>query len=245
MDEEIINIHQEKIDYKFHVGSEHNYHLLIIGHGVTGDMDHPHLLKLAEEVSKQGMSVLRFSFSGNGHSGGQFEQCRISKEIQDLQCILSAVIASGWRPIYAGHNMGGAVGALTAAVDPRIELLISLAGMVETEKFCRNEFGMIIPGKGNMWNNAQCPLSQEFVNEMLQIKSVLPRASGIQIPWLLIHGTNDDVVPISDSQSLILNFEKTRELVEIDGADHVFSGTAINVVTDSVVDWLGRKLQVN
>jgi len=245
MDEEIINIHQEKIDYKFHVGSEHNYHLLIIGHGVTGDMDHPHLLKLAEEVSKQGMSVLRFSFSGNGHSGGQFEQCRISKEIQDLQCILSAVIASGWRPIYAGHNMGGAVGALTAAVDPRIELLISLAGMVETEKFCRNEFGMIIPGKGNMWDNAQCPLSQEFVNEMLQIKSVLPRASGIQIPWLLIHGTNDDVVPISDSQSLILNFEKTRELVEIDGADHVFSGTAINVVTDSVVDWLGRKLQVN
>ena len=245
MDEEIINIHQEKIDYKFHVGSEHNYHLLIIGHGVTGDMDHPHLLKLAEEVSKQGMSVLRFSFSGNGHSGGQFEQCRISKEIQDLQCILSAVIASGWRPIYAGHNMGGAVGALTAAVDPRIELLISLAGMVETEKFCKNEFGMIIPGKGNMWDNAQCPLSQEFVNEMLQIKSVLPRASGIQIPWLLIHGTNDDVVPISESQSLILNFEKTRELVEIDGADHLFSGTAINVVTDSVVDWLGRKLQVN
>ena len=245
MDEEILNIHQEKIDYKFHVGSEHNYHLLIIGHGVTGDMDHPHLLKLAEEVSKQGMSVLRFSFSGNGHSGGQFEQCRISKEIQDLQCILSAVIASGWRPIYAGHNMGGAVGALTAAVDPRIELLISLAGMVETEKFCRNEFGMIIPGKGNMWDNAQCPLSQEFVNEMVQIKSVLPRASGIQIPWLLIHGTNDDVVPISESQSLILNFEKTRELVEIDGADHLFSGTAINVVTDSVVDWLGRKLQVN
>ena len=96
-----------------------------------------------------------------------------------------------------------------------------------------------------MWNNAQCPLSQEFVNEMLQIKSVLPRASGIQIPWLLIHGTNDDVVPISESQSLILNFEKARELIEIDGGDHLFSGTAINVVTDSVVDWLGRKLQVN
>ena len=208
-------------------------------------MDHPHILKLAEEVSKQGMSVLRFSFSGNGNSSGRFEQCTISKEIQDLQCILSAVIASGWRPIYAGHNMGGAVGALTAVVDPRIELLISLAGMVETAKFCKNEFGMIIPGQGNMWDNAQCPLSQEFVNDMLQIKSVLPRASGIQIPWLLIHGTNDDVVPISESQSLILNFEKARELIEIDGGDHLFSGTAIKVVTDSVVDWLGRKLQVN
>ena len=245
MDEEIINIHQEKIDYKFHLGSENIYHLLIIGHGVTGDMDHPHILKLAEEVSKQGMSVLRFSFSGNGNSSGRFEQCTISKEIQDLQCILSAVVARGWRPIYAGYNLGAAVGALTAAVDPRIELLISLAGMVETEKFCKNEFGMIIPGKGNMWDNAQCPLSQEFVNEMVQIKSVLPRASGIQIPWLLIHGTNDDVIPISESLSLILNFEKTRELVEIDGADHLFSGNVINDVTEYVVDWLGRKLQVN
>ena len=245
MDEEIINIHQERIDYKFHLGSKQNYHLLIIGHGVTGDMDHPHILKLADEVSKQGMSVLRFSFSGNGNSGGRFEQCTISKEIQDLHSILNAVIARGWRPIYAGHNMGASVGTLTVAVDPRIELLISLAGMVETEKFCKNEFGTITPGKGNMWGNAKCPLSHEFVNDMVQIKSVLPRASGIQIPWLLIHGTNDDVVPITDSQSLILKFENSREFVEIDGADHLFSGNAINVVTDSVVDWLGRKIQVN
>jgi alpha/beta superfamily hydrolase len=243
MNQEIINNYDEKIDYIFHSGSENNQHLLIIGHGVTGDMDQPLILKLSEEVAKQGMAVLRFSFSGNGNSEGRFEHSTISKEIQDLQSILSAVIERGWRPIYAGHGMGGAVGALTAAVDSRIELLISLAGIVEIEEFCNSEFGMITPGKGNMWNIINCPLSHEFVKEMRQIKSVLPRASSIQIPWLLIHGANDGVVPIADSQSLMSNYNKTREFVEINGADHLFSGETIESLTDSVIDWLGRKLQ--
>ena len=37
--------------------------------------------------------------------------------------------------------MGGAVGVLAAAQDPRIQFLISLAGMVNTEKFYDAEFG--------------------------------------------------------------------------------------------------------
>ena len=80
---------------------------------------------------------------------------------------------------------------------------------------------------------------------MKQINSVLPRATGIDIPWLLVHGTRDEVVPLNHSHSLISNFESSREFVEIDGADHLFSGEVMSLVTDSVVDWLGRKLQVN
>ena len=71
MNNEITNFQNEKIEYAFHEGSTKNRHLLIIGHGVTGNMDRPLLLKLAEAVADQGLPVLRFSFSGNGNSGGQ------------------------------------------------------------------------------------------------------------------------------------------------------------------------------
>jgi alpha/beta superfamily hydrolase len=242
MNDEIKNFQNEKIEYAFHEGSSKNRHLLIIGHGVTGNMDRTLIVKLAEAVADQGLPVLRFSFSGNGNSGGHFEESTISKEIQDLQCVINSVVEQGWRPIYAGHSMGGAVGALTAAIDSRIQLLISLAGMVETEQFCNKEFGMLTPGNGNMWDDENCPLSPGFVKDMKQIKSVLPRASGIEIPWLVVHGTNDDLVPVADSRSLITNHEETRQCIEIEGADHLFSGEAISELTEIVIDWLGRKL---
>jgi fermentation-respiration switch protein FrsA (DUF1100 family) len=96
-----------------------------------------------------------------------------------------------------------------------------------------------------MWGNTNCPLSHEFVNDMKQIKSVLPRASGLELPWLLVHGTADEIVPITESNLLLSNIENSRELVEVDGADHLFSGNSTNTLADSVIDWLGRKLQVN
>ena len=245
MNKIIKNASGEIIDYTFHQGSEKNYYLLIIGHGLTGNKDSPLILALAEKVASEGMSVLRFSFTGNGESEGRFEECTISKEIEDLQSILTIATESGWRPIFAGHSVGSAVGVLTASLDSRIQLLISLAGMVQTEVFCETEFGTVTPGQGYMWGNSNCLLSQEFVNDMKQIKSVLPRASGLVLPWLLVHGTADEIVPVTDSQLLVQNFETSRELVEIDGACHQFSGNSTNKLVDSVIDWLGRKLQVN
>jgi len=243
--EVIKNKNGEKIDYTLHYGSEKNRFLLIVGHGVAGDKDHPLVTALSERVAKEGMSVLRFSFTGNGNSEGRFKESTISKEIEDLQTILTVATEHGWRPIFAGHNMGSAVGVLTASLDSRIQLLISLAGMVKTEVFCETEFGTVVPGQGYMWGNPNYPLSQEFVNDMKQIKSVLPRASGLGLPWLLVHGTADEIVPVTDSQLLVQKFETSRELVEIDGACHQFSGNSTNKLVDSVIDWLGRKLQIN
>jgi fermentation-respiration switch protein FrsA (DUF1100 family) len=61
----------------------------------------------------------------------------------------------------------------------------------------------------------------------------------------LVHGTADEIVPITESHLLLSNVENSRELVEVDGADHLFSGNSTNTLADSVIDWLGRKLQVN
>ncbi|MDG0963560.1 MAG: alpha/beta hydrolase [Opitutales bacterium] len=245
MKKNILNSQGENIDYIFHEGTRRNFYLLIIGHGIAADMDEPIIQKLAEKVAEQGMSVLRFSFSGNGDSDGRFDQCTITKEVEDLQSVLSAVAEGGWRPIYAGHSMGATVGALTAAVDSRIELLISLAGIVNTKNFFESEFAMLTPGKDNMWDEESCPLSREFVDDITQIESVLPLVSRVELPWLLVHGTRDKVISSKESQSLVTNFEETRELVEIEGADHLFSGDALELATESVIDWLGKKLQSN
>src|SRR5258706_12720904 len=143
---DIKNKHGEKIDYTFTTGKKGYDTIVVLGHGVTGHKDRAFLVTLAEELAKAGVSTLRFSFSGNGASGGRFVDSNISKEVEDLGAVLDNL--SNGRIGYVGHSMGGAVGVLRAARDPRIKFLVSLAGMVNTKEVAEREVGIVKPGEG-------------------------------------------------------------------------------------------------
>ena len=51
----------------------------------------------------------------------------------------------------------------------------------------------------------------------------MPQASGIQVPWLLLHGTEDDVVPLQDSLDIHAAAGDRAQLVQLPGANHVFA----------------------
>lgn len=138
--------------------------------------------------------------------------------------------------------MGGAVGVKRAAADDRIELLVSLAGMVHTAKFAKVEFGDETPGSGFMWGKKDCPLSRAFVDDMNQIGSVLDLGGQIKVPWLLVHGTVDDVVPIAESREIFAQAQDPKELVEIENCDHVFDAEtdpeSLPIMVRKVTEWL-------
>lgn len=218
----IRNAAGERLDTAFH-DAEKTDCLVILGHGVTGNKDRPLLVELADALAEAGWPALRVSFSGNGESEGQFTESNITKEIGDLEAVIDQA-GTGKRIAYIGHSMGGAVGALFAARDERVKVLVSLAGMVRTAAFTEREFGDTTPGEGNMWDEPDCPLSQAFVHDLTQIDNTLDAAGSVRLPWLLVHGTADDVVPPSDSHDLHKVLRGPSKLVEVEGADHSFEG---------------------
>ena len=232
----ITNEMGEVLDYSYQSGAENNHYVLIIGHGLDGNKDTPLILELSNKVSNEGMSVLRFSFSGNGNSQGKYTESTISKRIIDLQAVITRVCEQGGRPIYLGHGSGATVGTMVGAKDTRIQLLVSLAGLVETKKFCIN---ILNPESVN--ENNQLP--ENLKEDLKKIKSVYSQSAEIFIPWLLIHGSEDKIVPVTDSSSLLLNFEETRHLVDLPNADHFFSGETVSQVSGIIIDWLGKKIQ--
>ncbi len=233
---EIRNRSGEKLDYAFHQGHAECKHIVVIGHGVTGNKDRPFLVALARALAAEGFHVLRISYAGNGDSEGRFEDATIKKEVDDLGSVLDAL--DGYAVCYAGHSMGGAVGVLRASADRRIQYLISLAGMVDTRGFAQREFGDVTPGEGNMWDDPDCPLSKAYMDDLTAIDTVVDRASQISVPWLLVHGTEDDVVPIEDSQAIFEKANEPKELVALRGADHVFSDDAAPAMIQAVIDWM-------
>ena len=222
----IQNAFDETLDYSFAPGAEESKKtgwLVVLGHGVTGDKDRPVLVDTAEALNAAGFDTLRFSFSGNGASEGNFRQATITKEADDLASVLDAVAPDYPQIAYLGHSMGGAVGVIQASRDARIDALISLAGMVDTKAFAEAEFAGVTPDKGCMWDEEECPLSSEFIDDLCQrVKTVAPPAANIRIPWLLIHGTADDIVPPKDSEQIKALKGDAVTLKSIPGADHSF-----------------------
>ena len=238
---EIINTQGERLDYSLHPSDLYSKHIVILGHGVTGNKDRPFMVALAEGLAAAGITTLRVSFSGNGASGGAFVNSNISKEVGDLGSVLDAL--KGYQIGYIGHSMGGAVGVLRASQDPRIQFLVSLAGMVHTKAFAQREFGTVKPDAGCMWDEPECPLSSAYMNDLTQINTVVDHAPQIHVPWLLVHGTEDDVVPAQDSRDIFARANEPKQLIEIPGSGHVFSGDFTPVMIGHVTGWFQAQLK--
>lgn len=228
----------ERLDLAFHPGARKDT-LVILGHGLTGSKDRPLLVGLAERLSALGWPCMRISFSGNGSSEGRFEDATITKEIDDLKTILDTV-PDYVRVAYCGHSMGSAVGVLTAARDLRIHVLVSLSGMTYTADFVRREFGDLTPGQDLMWDEPGKPLSEAFVNDLTALGDILPAAAMVSQPWLLIHGSADDVVPARDGSDAFAAAVCHKQWLEIEGAGHAFEETGTERVVEAMDAWFGE-----
>lgn len=233
------NSQGEKLDLAFHEGNRKD-RLVILAHGVTAEKDRPLLVNLATELAANGWPCLRFSFSGNGNSEGEFTDSCISKEIADLQAVMDQV-GSGKKIAYIGHSMGAAVGALTAARDERIRVMVSLAGMVHTRGFIDREFAGVVPDQGLMWDEPGFPLSQTYVDDLYHIEDTLSAVQELRLPWLLMHGLADDVVPVTDSRDLNARLRGPSEMVELAEADHLFDGLE-SELSEPISHWLKKYL---
>ena len=239
---EIRNRHGEQLDYTFHEGEGDSKNIVVLGHGVTGNKDRPFVVALGEGLAAAGISALRFSFSGNGASEGKFTDSTISKEVEDLGAVLD--VLKDHTVCYVGHSMGGAVGVLRASTDDRIRLLVSLAGMVHTKAFAQREFGDVTPDEGFMWDEPDCPLSQAYMDDLTQIDTVVDLSPQISVPWLLVHGDEDDVVPIEDSRDILAKANDQTQLIRLQSANHVFSDESTPVMVERVIVWLKAQLAI-
>lgn len=59
---------------------------VILCHGFSSHKNGFHFQQMANVLARQGWAALRFDFSGNGDSEGQFEFGNYKKEVEEIKC---------------------------------------------------------------------------------------------------------------------------------------------------------------
>jgi pimeloyl-ACP methyl ester carboxylesterase len=98
----------------------------VIAHGFTGDVDRPHVRRVAGVLARYGAAVT-FSFRGHGASGGRSTVG--DKEVLDLTAAVEWARGLGYaRVVTIGFSMGGSVVLRHAALHPgTVDAVVSVS----------------------------------------------------------------------------------------------------------------------
>ena len=89
----------------------------LFAHCFTCSKDIAAARRIAGRLAAMGIAVLRFDFTGLGHSGGEFANTSFTSNVQDLHAAHAALSDKGMTPsLLIGHSLGGAA-VLKAAPD--------------------------------------------------------------------------------------------------------------------------------
>ena len=216
--------------------------VVILSHGFKGFKDWGHFNWVAEQFALAGFAFVKFNFSHNGTTPEYpedfadleaFGNNNYSIELDDLGAVIDWVEDDGRvdvkRLYLLGHSRGGGITILKANEDARVKRMVTWAsvgefgsGMRDFEIEAWAESG--VHYIRNARTKQQMPIYYQFYENYQQNEQRLNISNAVRnidIPHLIMHGTEDDPVPVEEGQRMkMLNPE--AELILVHGAGHTF-----------------------
>lgn len=217
--------------------------LIICAHGLGGSHCSS-ASHYARQIAPRGAAAYCFDFCGGGGtaSDGETTQMSVMTEVSDLEAVLEA--AAAWDFVDAGHivllgtSQGAAVAAVTAARhESEIAGLVLMYPGFVIKDVVRGMFASLeeVPDSFPFhWITAGRP----YVADMWDY-DVYEEIGKYGRKVLLLHGDQDDIVPISYSERAAATYPDVEYHV-IKGAGHGFTGEAFEESVRYIVDYLEK-----
>jgi pimeloyl-ACP methyl ester carboxylesterase len=225
--------------------------IVIFCHGYKGFKDWGSWDLVAKAFMASDLFFVKFNFS---HNGGTIEdpidfpdleafaENNYTKELNDLESMLDVLVSENFEfkneinphdITVIGHSRGGGIAILKASEDERITKLITWASVSDfgkrgtmtsdLEQWKKDGVKYVLNGR----TKQQMPHNYQFYKDYKANEarlSIPSAAKKIEIPYLIVHATDDPSVSFDEAEDLH-RFNDKSELLPVQNSNHVFGSS--------------------
>ncbi len=201
-------------------------HFALFAHCFTCNSNFLAVKHIANALTNEGFAVVRFDFTGLGHSEGAFADSTFSANVNDLIDVHNYIKTHYKAPeLIIGHSLGGAAAIVAASKIADIKAVATIGAPSHIDHIKHLLSGQIEDidnGKDIKVNIGGRPfnINKEFVADLTRIdlKDVV---KSLKKPFLILHSPFDKTVGIENAQELYTNAFHPKSFISLDKADHL------------------------
>ena len=225
----------------------HNY--AIFAHCFTCNKNLNAVRNISKALTREGIAVLSFDFTGLGESEGDFADTNFSSNVQDLVEAAQFMEREYKAPtLLVGHSLGGAavlaakkflpqvkaIATVGAPYDPgHVSHLIQDKEEIEAKGIAKVNIG----GRG-------FTIKKQFLDDLEGIRST-DAIRNLGAALLVLHSPQDDTVEIDNATQIYKAAQHPRSFISLDGANHLLTNRKDSLyVGNMIANWAERYVDI-
>ena len=201
---------------------------------------------VSARLVSEGFGVLRFDFTGLGHSQGEFANSHFQANVHDLLAAIDAMADAQMAPsLLIGHSLGGAAVLQAAHLRVGISAVATIGAPYDPEHAIERLEGDIdairLNGVGDVNIAGRTfQITSSFLDGM-KPEVLDGRLSKLRASLLVMHSPLDNTVAVDNATQIFLKAKHPKSFVGLDTADHLLSRRPdAEHVGDVIASWARR-----
>jgi uncharacterized protein len=241
---------------------------VVICHGFKGFAHWGFFPHLARAIANAGMRAITFDFSGSGIGDDRetfvdadaFAKNTFTQELADLDAVIKEARRREWitQPYgLLGHSRGGGVAILHAGANEDVKALVTWAAISYVTRWTPSDvitwrergFVDIVNARTGQVMKLGTSLLDEVEEYGQSRLDIAAAAARVKVPWLILHGDEDETVPRSEADRLheLSRGSSTLRIVRANhgfGAKHPFDEVpeSLEEAISATLDFLDNHL---
>jgi len=198
----------------------------LFAHCFTCSKDIVAASRIAKGLVEQGLAVLRFDFTGLGHSDGEFSNTNFSSNVEDLVRAADWLRTRDQAPsLLVGHSLGGAAVLSVAADVAELRAVVTIGAPSDPAHVARlfkadvatierdSEAEVDLAGR-------TFKIRKQFLDDISN-QHLGERVRRMRKALLILHSPIDEIVGIDNAARIYQAARHPKSFIALDGADHL------------------------
>ncbi|MGJ8626634.1 MAG: bifunctional alpha/beta hydrolase/OsmC family protein [Sulfitobacter sp.] len=220
----------------------------LFAHCFTCGKDIPAARRVAARLAGMGIAVMRFDFTGLGHSEGEFANTSFTSNVDDLIAACDYLNDEGMQPsLLIGHSLGGAAVLKAASQLDQIKAVVTLGAPFDPGHVTHN-FADALPEIAEKGvaevslGGRPFKIGKGFVDDVAK-ESLAPAIGKLKAALLVLHAPKDTIVGVENASQIFMAAKHPKSFVTLDDADHLITRAQdAEYAAEVIATWAGRYL---